>query len=289
MAVKYYYTKQPVAIDSLSEEILASSISSSVYNYATHRESNLAVVFEDELSIQDKETLDNVVSAHAGIPIFVPQGKIFVANGLGGVDIVDGLESGNVVTNDTVQQSIDNYITNPEVNANLMTVISGSMTPFGTAYFHAEAEGETNTNRNYYASYGQNSDGDCGFGCDCDGDDDKCQAKKKPWLSTGYLGKVNLDIPVIDPGVYRVSWYYEWRRNTVSSDFMGTVSIDGTTLTEHRQESKDVNSWHINSGFKTITLSDTRSHVVSLAYCGDAGGNTISYIRKARLEFWRIR
>jgi len=68
---------------------------------------------------------------------------------------------------------------------------------------------------------------------------------------------------------------------------MATVVVDSTTtLMEQREESQDVNTWHIESGFGITQLS-SGNHSVVLGYCGDSTGST-SYIRRARLEFWRV-
>jgi hypothetical protein len=102
-----------------------------------------------------------------------------------------------------------------------------------------------------------------------------------------YVTKATLSVTGIPDGYYRVSWFYEWRRNTASNDFMATVIVDSTTtLMEQREESQDVNTWHIESGFGIVQLS-SGNHSVVLGYCGDSTGST-SYIRRARLEFWRV-
>lgn len=102
-----------------------------------------------------------------------------------------------------------------------------------------------------------------------------------------YITKATLSVTGVPAGYYRVSWYYEWRRNSASNDFMASIVIDGTTiLMEHREETQDVNTWHTNCGFGIVQLS-SGNHASVLGYCGDSSGNT-SYIRRARLEFWRV-
>ena len=123
---------------------------------------------------------------------------------------------------------------------------------FGSGYFYAESDAESNTSSAYT-----------------------------------YVTKVTLNPTSLLAGTYRIGWYYEWRRNTASNDFMATVVIDSsTTLMEHRQENQDVNSWNNVYGFYTGSLS-SGNHTITLGYCGDSTGST-SYIRRARLEIWRV-
>lgn len=105
--------------------------------------------------------------------------------------------------------------------------------------------------------------------------------------STTPLNKLTLTTSSLPAGNYRVGWYYEWRRNTASNDFRARVQIDNTTtVTEHSEESKDVNSWHIESGFVQHTFT-AGSHTVDVDYWGESSGST-SYIRRVRIELWRV-
>lgn len=122
---------------------------------------------------------------------------------------------------------------------------------FGRHYTTATAEGETNTN------------------------------------STTPIAKVTLNTGTITAGDYRIGWYYEWRRNTVSNDYQANIVVDSTTtIMEHRQESQDVNSWNVAAGHRRLTLT-AGTHTIVLNHYGDSSGST-SYTRRARLEIWRV-
>jgi len=88
--IDYIYTKSPVDIDTLTEEILSSSISSSSFGYSTFNSpNNLSLFFVDDLSAPDETTLDGIVSAHTGIPVYDNTGLIAVADGSGGVVFIE--------------------------------------------------------------------------------------------------------------------------------------------------------------------------------------------------------
>ena len=130
-----------------------------------------------------------------------------------------------------------------------ITITAG--TPiFGSDYDFDSAEGETNTN------------------------------------STSQVAKLTFNVTGLAGGDYRVNWYYEWRRNTASNDYRADVEVNGTLIMEHREESKDVNSWHTNAGFDNVTLT-SGNHTIVLYHYGDSTGST-SYTRRARLEIWRV-
>jgi len=105
--------------------------------------------------------------------------------------------------------------------------------------------------------------------------------------STSWVNKATYTSPTLPAGYYRVGYSFEWRRDDRGSDFQARVQIDDTdTIMEINTESKDNNSWHLVGGFDIVYL-DNDTHTVDLDYCGENSGNT-SYIRRARIEFWRI-
>lgn len=94
----YNFTKAPVNIDRLTIEINTSSISSAEYQYASFTSPNLELYFDGDLSGSDQTTLNNIVSAHSGLPIFIPEGMVAIANGGGGIDFVSILNPEVVTT-----------------------------------------------------------------------------------------------------------------------------------------------------------------------------------------------
>jgi len=104
--------------------------------------------------------------------------------------------------------------------------------------------------------------------------------------STSYIEKASLSVVGIPTGYYRLGWYFEWRRKDTRSDFEARVTIDDTdTVMEINQESKDNNSYHAINGF-VITQLLAGDHFFDIDYGGET--NKTSYIRRARLEIWRV-
>lgn len=68
----YNYTKSPVAVDRLEQEIRSSAILTAL-NHATTLGTALTVTMRDVLSSGDQAALDALVSAHTGVPlVFAP-------------------------------------------------------------------------------------------------------------------------------------------------------------------------------------------------------------------------
>lgn len=105
--------------------------------------------------------------------------------------------------------------------------------------------------------------------------------------STSPIQKARLSLTGITAGNYRIGWYYEWRRNSTSNDYMARVQIDDTTtIMEHSEESQDTNSWHCVSGFY-IGAFTTGNHYIDFDHYGESTSNT-SYTRRLRIEIWRV-
>lgn len=105
--------------------------------------------------------------------------------------------------------------------------------------------------------------------------------------STTPVQKATLSVTGIPSGYYRISWCYEWRRNSGSSDFMARFQIDNTTtIMEQSQEPQDANSWHLANGFYIANLT-AGNHFFDLDYYGESALYT-NYVRRARIEFWRV-
>ncbi|MFW9871745.1 MAG: hypothetical protein ACFFG0_01500 [Candidatus Thorarchaeota archaeon] len=105
--------------------------------------------------------------------------------------------------------------------------------------------------------------------------------------STTLISKLQMSLSSIPEGYYRVGWYFEWRRNSTGSDFIGQVLIDSSVdISNMNIESKDSNSWHPVGGHAVVLL-ESGSHTIDIMYCGESSGAS-SYIRNARIEFWRM-
>lgn len=67
--VEYDYTKGPIAIDRLTQEIQQSSIVTALDYITVLGTDQLSIFFKASLSDPDKTTLDGIVAAHSGVPL----------------------------------------------------------------------------------------------------------------------------------------------------------------------------------------------------------------------------
>lgn len=106
--------------------------------------------------------------------------------------------------------------------------------------------------------------------------------------SSTYQQKLRLTTGTLaTSAVYRVGWFYEWRMGSTNNKFDGQVQLDDTTtIHEISSEPQDTANWHSESGFYYVTGANATVDI-DLDYRSNAGGAT-AYIRKARLEYWRI-
>ena len=106
--------------------------------------------------------------------------------------------------------------------------------------------------------------------------------------STSYQQKLTHSTGTVPAGTYRIGWYYEWIRNTASNDFKAQIQINNSVIImEQKQENKDGSSWNNVGGFYNHTISSPENITVDIDYAGETTGNT-SYIRRARIEIWRV-
>jgi hypothetical protein len=105
--------------------------------------------------------------------------------------------------------------------------------------------------------------------------------------SSNYQNKLTLSVEDVPAGYYRISWYYEWRINSNSREFMARLRWnDSDNLMEMIQESSDADNWFTEQGFaiRQLTAGD---HYFDLDYAVSNNGTSV-YIRRSRMEFWRV-
>lgn len=101
------------------------------------------------------------------------------------------------------------------------------------------------------------------------------------------ISKLQMSLSSIPEGYYRIGWYFEWSRDSIGSDFISQVLVDGSIdIANMNIEPKDSESWHPVSGH-AIVLLETGSHTIDIMY-GCESTSAYSNIRNARIEFWRI-
>ncbi len=106
--------------------------------------------------------------------------------------------------------------------------------------------------------------------------------------SNTYQQKLRLTVSGLVAGTYRLGWYAETRCNSTNSDFEFRIQQDDSTvLAETNIESQDATTYLPQSGFVYVSLSAATTYNFDLDYSSETSGVT-TYIRRARLEFWRV-
>jgi hypothetical protein len=107
--------------------------------------------------------------------------------------------------------------------------------------------------------------------------------------STSWQNMLDMDTPSLPSGLYRIGWYAEVRHSSTSGSVRARVELDGDSVTPYlgyiEIEPQDTDNWYTFSGFGYLTLDGT--HDIDMDY-SRVGASGTSYIRKARLEIWRI-
>jgi hypothetical protein len=86
---------------------------------------------------------------------------------------------------------------------------------------------------------------------------------------------------------YRIGFYFEWRLDNTNNDYSAQVEINDTTkIMVLRAEPADTTSYHCIGGFYEHTAGSSGSINIDLDYWAWSTGT--AYIRRARLEIWRV-
>lgn len=106
--------------------------------------------------------------------------------------------------------------------------------------------------------------------------------------NTAFKQWVRLTTSGLAIGTYRVGWYAELRENDITYDVrMQIQQNDAVVLSTINIEPKDVSNYFPASGFVYVTLTSGTTYNFDLDYSSENAGAT-AYIRRARLEFWRV-
>ena len=109
--------------------------------------------------------------------------------------------------------------------------------------------------------------------------------------NTSFLHKISMVTPTLTQNaLYRVGWYYEWNYNSTSTDIEVRGTIGSQTMFNHREEPQDSGSdqWHVGSGYYYYSAPSSSKFYIYLDYRSTYTGRTAS-IRRARVEFWRVK
>ena len=137
-------------------------------------------------------------------------------------------------------------------NKTTVTVTGGGVSVFGSEFHEAEDDSQSSTTEDDY-----------------------------------YVQKLELLTSSVPAGKYRIGWSYEIRGSSTGDSVWHRVQYDNSnTIAEGEYEPKDTSNWLMQSGFKYLDLgSGTHEFDIDFRTTDD---DEPVYIRRARLEFWRI-
>lgn len=107
------------------------------------------------------------------------------------------------------------------------------------------------------------------------------------YSGNGWVEKLSLSTSSLPAGKYRISWSFEFRTSSASMTGYVRIQQDDTDLLgDFEARVTPESGWAMFSGFKYIDLS-AGSYDFDMDYSSSGNGNKVSYIRRARFEFWR--
>jgi hypothetical protein len=109
--------------------------------------------------------------------------------------------------------------------------------------------------------------------------------------STSWTNRLTLTASGVEAGKYRLGWYYEYRLNKAGKTLSVRISLND----DHVNLLHDVNlsmiqttNYVSSSGFYHDTLVSGTYHIDLDWMIDSAQGGTTAYLRRVRLEFWRV-
>ena len=109
--------------------------------------------------------------------------------------------------------------------------------------------------------------------------------------SEDWINRMTLTVSGIDPGQYRLAWYWEWRisRTNRTHSVRITVNDDHVNLLAAVDASMiQTTNWLSTAGFYHTTLSGEVYNIDMDWMIDNNTGGTTGYIRRTRLEFWKV-
>ena len=109
--------------------------------------------------------------------------------------------------------------------------------------------------------------------------------------STDWINRMTLTASGIEEGRYRLAWYWEWRISKTGKAHEVRLVLDddlGNLLADVTANMIQTTNWLSAAGFYHTTLSGGVHHMDMDWRIDNNLGGTTGYIRKTRLEFWRI-
>ena len=109
--------------------------------------------------------------------------------------------------------------------------------------------------------------------------------------STSWTNRLTLTVSGTDPGEYRFGWYYEYKLNKAGKTLDVRISLNDdyiNLLHDVNLSMIQTNNYVSSAGFYHETLSSGTYHIDVDWKIDSALGGTTAYLRRVRLEFWRV-
>lgn len=109
--------------------------------------------------------------------------------------------------------------------------------------------------------------------------------------STSWVDRLILTVSGTEPGEYRLGWYYEYRLNKAGKTLYVRISLDDdydNLMHDVSLSMIQTTNYVSSAGFYHATLSSGTYHIDVDWKIDSAQGGTTGYLRRVRLEFWRV-
>ncbi len=118
-------------------------------------------------------------------------------------------------------------------------------------------------------------------------DDSKEDEQESSSIEPNLDNAFSLTTPLLPAGTYRTGMGFEWKRNSVTTDFIANILVDDVL---HGggfvKEPKDATNYDQFTRFKPIVLSNA-THKFDLNFGGESAGST-SFVQNVVFELFRV-
>lgn len=109
--------------------------------------------------------------------------------------------------------------------------------------------------------------------------------------STSWINRLTLTASGVQAGKYRLGWYYEFRVSKTGKDLFVRISLNDdldNLLHDVDLSMIQTTNYVSSAGFYHETLVSGTYHIDLDWSISSAQGGTVAYLRRVRLEFWRV-
>lgn len=105
--------------------------------------------------------------------------------------------------------------------------------------------------------------------------------------STDWQNKISYTTPNLGAGTYRVCWYAEMKISNANQKYYVRYVVDGTEYCISSGNNAGQQDYQCWTGFLNVNFATSGTHTIQIQW-KSASHQMTSYIRRARIEFWRL-